>query len=208
MIVLRSRTGVNAVCRIISSILLFSSLISCTAWMLPGSKKADDFAGPESGDYVLGPEDKLEIVVWGNEKLSREVIVRPDGKISLPLIGEVQVGGYSAPQLQQVISKKLAEYKETPEVAVIVKEINSYSIFVMGEVARPGKYVLKTKTSVLQAIAIAGGFTQWASKNRISVIRAGVDGKESRIRVKYSRILSKGAGEDLILRSGDTVIVP
>lgn len=193
----------------IASLSTMICLVSCASVSPASPHQGTSFAGPESEDYILGPEDVIQVIVWENDKISREVTIRPDGKISLPLIGDVQASGYTASQLQEEVAQKLAEYKETPEVAIIVKEVNSYGIYIMGEVIRPGKYILKSRTSVLQVIAIAGGFTPWASKNKITLIRRTADGTENRIQIKYDAILSEsGSREDLILRSGDTLIVP
>jgi polysaccharide export outer membrane protein len=163
--------------------------------------------------FTIGPEDILEVVVWRNPDLTREATVRPDGMISLPLIGDVQAQGLTAVQLAKVISERLKEYKENPTVSVSVKQVNSYGVYIVGEVAKPAKYQLKSNTTVLQAIAIAGGFTEFASKNRLQVVRNRPNGDgelhEVRIPVRYSDLVS-GRGEpgNFILRSGDTLVVP
>jgi polysaccharide export outer membrane protein len=166
-----------------------------------------------SDEFLLGPEDVLEVNVWRNQDLSRQVIVRPDGMISLPLIGDVLAKGLTANQLATRIAERLKEFKENPSVSVSVKEVNSYYIYVLGEVSKPGKYQLKSFTTVLQAIAVAGGFTLFASKNNLQVIRNSANGDgqhhEIRIRLRYDDLLA-GSGEpgNFILRSGDTVVVP
>lgn len=171
-----------------------------------------DIRKPAS-DFLIGPEDVLEITVWRNADLSKTVTVRPDGMISLPLIGDIRANGYTAAQLADKITVKLKEFKESPTVAVSVKEINSYSIYVVGEVIKPGKYPLKSHTTLLQAISIAGGFTPFASKNKMQVVRntMGSDGEshENRIPVRYDDLLTgKGEPGNFLLRSGDTVVVP
>ncbi|MFQ5900230.1 MAG: polysaccharide biosynthesis/export family protein [Thermodesulfobacteriota bacterium] len=158
--------------------------------------------------YLIGPEDVMEISVWKNADLSRIVIVRPDGRISLPLIGDVQAGGRTPDELRQAIVDKLKEYQETVVVSVIVQEVNTYRIFMLGEVKSPGTYMLKRNTSILQAIALAGGFTDYASKNRIVVIRGGEN-----IKIRFDDIVNikKKEGENndnLILKPGDTIFVP
>lgn len=163
--------------------------------------------------FTIGPEDILEVVVWRNPDLTREATVRPDGMISLPLIGDVQAQGLTTPQLAKVITDRLKEYKENPTVSVSVKQVNSYGIYIVGEVAKPAKYQLKANTTVLQAIAIAGGFTEFASKNQIQVVRNRPNGDgalhEIRIPVRYSDLVSgKGEPGNFILRSGDTLVVP
>jgi polysaccharide export outer membrane protein len=166
-----------------------------------------------AAEFLIGPEDVLEITVWRNADLSKTVIVRPDGMISLPLIGDLKANGFTAAQLAEKITVKLKEFKESPTVAVSVKEINSYSIYVVGEVLKPGKYPLKSHTTLLQAISIAGGFTPFASKNKLQVVRnsVGTDGeaRENRIPVRYDDLLAgKGEPGNFLLRSGDTVVVP
>jgi polysaccharide export outer membrane protein len=171
-------------------------------------------ASNSSKDFLLGPEDVLDIVVWKNEDLSQKgVVIRPDGKISMPLIGEVQANGRTANQLASQISARLKEYKDNPVVTVSVKEVNSYYVYVLGEVSKPGKYQLKSHATVLQAVAIASGFTTYASKNKMRVIRhvQGEDGttREIRIPARYDDLVS-GTGEigNFVLKTGDVVIVP
>ena len=173
----------------------------------------DEAAKPVSKEFLLGPEDVLEVTVWRNQDLSRTVVVRPDGKISLPLIGDIQASGLNASQVAVKIAARLTEYKENPNVSVSLKEVNSYFIFVLGEVLKPGKYPLKSYATVLQGVSMAGGFTPFASKNRMQVIRthANEDGKENQIRipVPYNELVSgKGEIENFILKSGDTIVVP
>jgi polysaccharide export outer membrane protein len=172
-------------------------------------------AGPGSIDkmddsYVIGPEDVIEVSVWKNTDLSKVVKVRPDGQISLPLIGDVKASGLTPTQLKDAIATKLKEYKETPMVSVIVQEINSYNVFVIGEVAHPGKYTLKSNTTFLQALSLAGGFTPYASKNNIRLLRQ--DPKTmavTEIRVKYDSVISgKNPQRDILLKPGDTIVVP
>jgi polysaccharide export outer membrane protein len=173
----------------------------------------DEAAKPVSKEFLLGPEDVLEVTVWRNQDLSRTVVVRPDGKISLPLIGDVQASGLNSSQVAAKIAARLTEFKENPNVSVSLKEVNSYFIFVLGEVLKPGKYPLKSYATVLQGVSMAGGFTPFASKNRMQVIRthANEDGRENQIRipVPYNELVSgKGEIENFILKSGDTIVVP
>jgi polysaccharide export outer membrane protein len=162
------------------------------------------------GSYVIGPEDVIEVSVWKNNDLSKTVKVRPDGHISLPLIGDVKASGLTPTALKESIANKLKEYKETPMVSVIVQEINSYNIFVMGEVVHPGKYSLKSNTTFLQALSLAGGFTAYASRNKILLMRQ--DPKTlavSEIRVEYDEVISgKNPKRDILLKPGDTIVVP
>lgn len=173
----------------------------------------DEAARPVSKEFLLGPEDVLEVTVWRNQDLSRTVVVRPDGKISLPLIGDVQASGLSAAQVAAKIAARLTEFKENPNVSVSIKEVNSYFIYVLGEVLKPGKYPIKSYATVLQGVSLAGGFTLYASKNKMQVIRTltNGDGNENQLRipVPYNELVSgKGEIENFVLKSGDTIVVP
>lgn len=173
----------------------------------------DEAAKPVSKEFLLGPEDVLEVTVWRNQDLSRTVVVRPDGKISLPLIGDIQASGLNASQVAAKIAVRLTEFKENPNVSVSLKEVNSYFIYVLGEVLKPGKYPLKSYATVLQGVSMAGGFTPYASKNRMQVIRTHMneEGKENQMRipVPYNELISgKGEIENFIMKSGDTIVVP
>jgi polysaccharide export outer membrane protein len=164
--------------------------------------------------FLLGPEDVLEITVWKNTDLSRTTSIRPDGLISIPIIGDVQAAGLTADALAHRISERLRQYVSgSPAVSVSVRELNSYSIFVLGEVAKPGKYQAKSYVTLLQAISMAGGFTEYAKKNKLQVVRVRPNGDhklhEMRIPVRYDDLLA-GRGEhgNIILLAGDTVVVP
>src|SRR6185436_3629632 len=178
------------------------------------SKEAlDEAVKPVSKEFLLGAEDVLEVTVCRNQDLSRTVVVRPDGKISLPLIGDIQASGMNASQVAAKIAVRLTEFKENPNVSVSLKEVNSYFIYVLGEILKPGKYPLKSYATVLQGVSMAGGFTPFASKNRMQVIRTHTneDGKENQIRipVPFNELVSgKGDIENFILKSGDTIVVP
>lgn len=163
-----------------------------------------------TNDYVIGPEDVVEISVWKAQDLSTITIVRPDGIISLPLIGEITASGLTAKELGELIAYKLEEYKQSPIVSVIVKEINSKAVFITGEILRPGKYPLKSDTTVIQAITLGGGFSQWAKKDKIVIIRKNpLSSEGDRISVRYSDIISgKDLKANILLKSGDTIIVP
>ena len=196
--------------RIVLSVIFLIGLAGCMA----PSKEIIEEVGSSPKDFLLGPEDVLDIVVWKNEDLSQKaVVVRPDGKVSMPLIGEVQANGRTANQLASQIAARLKEYKDNPTVTVSVKEVNSYYIYVLGEVGKPAKYQLKSHTTVLQAVAVAGGFTVYAARNRMQVLRhvQGDDGRirEIRIPVRYDDLIS-GAGEvgNLFLKTGDVLVVP
>jgi polysaccharide export outer membrane protein len=161
-------------------------------------------------NYIIGPEDVLEITVWRNVDLSKVVTVRPDGKVSLPLIGDVEAVGRSAGQLAELIAARLKEYKENPQVSIVVQQVNSYAIYVMGEIARPGKFPLKSKTTLLQAITLAGGFTANAARNKLVVFRFGDKGqKDIKIKASYDDIILRDSSpQNIELKPGDTIVVP
>jgi len=164
-------------------------------------------------EFLIGPEDVLVVTVWRNQELSKEVIVRPDGKISLPLLGDIMAAGLTAEALSKQVADKLVEFMSTPTVSVQVKEINSYHIFAVGEVGRPGKIVLKSFTSVVQGISYAGGFTLFASRNNVHVLRNVKNGqgetKQVMIPVPYQDIVKgKNLEANIILKAGDTIVVP
>lgn len=202
---------------IVLYLLLMALLTACVKRPAPsvGSRLAE--GGPEasrpalsfgSADYLLGPEDVLDVLVWKNADLSRTVSVRPDGKISLPLIGDVQAAGLTSSQLRSGIEERLREYKETPGVSIIVKEVNSFSVFVLGEVLRPGKFQLRSETSLLQAITLSGGFTQYAVSDRIILLRR-IAGRETRRQIRFSDIVDgRDPDANVVLQPGDTIVVP
>jgi polysaccharide export outer membrane protein len=163
-----------------------------------------------SSEYIIGAEDVLEITVWRNVDLSKIAQVRPDGKISMPIIRDIMAVGKTPSQLGEELTNKLKEYVQTPVVAVSVKEVNSSNIFVLGEVAKPGRYPLKSKTTLLQGITIAGGFTPIAARNQMVIFRftESATGMK-RLTASYDDIVLRGGiTENFELKSGDTVVVP
>jgi polysaccharide export outer membrane protein len=147
-------------------------LIVAMAPLLSGSQQPADATrrGPEA-EYLIGPEDVVEIAVWDNEQLTRTVPVRPDGKISLPLLNDVRAAGLTPMELSAFLTSALAEYIPIPTVSVIVREVHSVKVTVMGEVRLPGRFELKSRATVLDALALAGGLTEYASRGRIVVLR-------------------------------------
>jgi len=199
----------HSVARFVAGLLIISALTAAEpagAQAPPGGaaeRDANRGAAPEA--YRIGPEDVLQISVWKNDAMSRAVPVRPDGKISLPLLNDVQAAGLTALELREVLTKKLAEYMPSPEVSVIVTDVRSFKVSVIGEVARPGRYELKSWTTVLDVLALAGGFTQFAARSRIVILQP--DGKAmKRIPFNYNKIA--GEQENFYLRNGDIVLVP
>jgi polysaccharide export outer membrane protein len=173
----------------------------------PAQEKSSLIVTP---DYIIGPEDVLDITIWKNADLSKTVQVRPDGRISLPLIGDVVAVSRTSSQLTEEISSRLKAYMENPTVSIVVKEVNSYAIFVLGEVVKPGRYPLKSKTTLLQAVTLASGFTPVASRNKIVIFRFARDGEPlTKIKASYDDIvLRDGTNQNIELKPGDTIVVP
>ena len=169
-------------------------------------KQAQGEVVADSNQYVIGVEDILYIYVWKEELLSRTVPVRIDGKISLPLIDEIQAAGLTPLQLKENLIKRFKEFVDIPNVSVIVMEANSFKVFVSGQVSAQGVQRLRSETSILQLIPMVGGFTLWADQKKILIIRKE-NGKEKRYTVNYKRIVN-GKDPDFILKSGDKIIVP
>ena len=196
--------------RACTCLVLLSILSACTKVVV--QHPFDISAETQSGDdYQLGPEDVLEVLVWKNADLSKVVTVRPDGRISLPLIGDVPAAGFTAAHVQQEITKRLLDfYQEPPHVSLIVQQANSYVIFIVGQVERPGQYTVKRGTTFLQAIALAGGFTPFAAYNEVLVLRNGSgDHQQRAARISYKDILGgKYQENNILLKSGDTIIIP
>jgi len=164
---------------------------------------------PNDSGYVIGNGDLLSINVWKEAEVSRSLPVRSDGKISLPLVGEVQATGRTPLQLEEEISKKLRDYITDPEITVMVQQINSEKYNILGQVAKPGSYSLALTTSVLDAIATAGGFRDFAKKKGIYILRRSATGGETRIPFNYQDVIKgKRPEQDIRLLPNDTVVVP
>jgi polysaccharide export outer membrane protein len=164
---------------------------------------------PVDANYVIGADDVLAVDVWHEKELSRVLSVRPDGKISLPLIGEMKVTGQTPVQLQDSITQRLKEYLEHPEVTVMVQETKSQKFNVVGEVQRPGSYEFGRQVTILDAIALAGGLRDFAKAKKMYVIRTLADGSQQKLRVNYKDVVKgKRPVENIVLQSHDTVVVP
>jgi polysaccharide biosynthesis/export protein len=157
-------------------------------------------------DYRIGPEDVLAVSVWKNDAMSRVVPVRPDGMISLPMLDDVKAAGLTPMELRDVIAKKLTEFVPAPAVSVIVNEVRSFKVAVIGEVLRPARYDLKSRTTVLDVLALAGGFNQFAARTRLVLIRTEGN-RQSRVPVNYNKVIN-GEEANPILKPGDIIIVP
>jgi polysaccharide export outer membrane protein len=189
------------------------ALTICTLAPLSAKDKdADKKQAPQppsmSDEYRLGPGDKLRIEVYKDTQLSQSVQVRPDGKITLPLIGDLQATNRTPIELRDTIAKSLKEYVTNPTVTVIVVEALASKVYVMGEVTHPGTMELHGPTTILQALAMAGGFKEFANTKDVKVLRPkGEGGSIETIRFNYKDVLN-GDARPFYLRSGDTVVVP
>jgi polysaccharide export outer membrane protein len=163
---------------------------------------------PEPPLYVIGPDDVLQILFWRDKELSGEFIVRPDGKISLPLLNDVHAAGLTPDQLRAHIVEGAKRFVEDPNATVVVKQINSRKVFITGAVEKPGTYALTGRMSVLHLIAMAGGLREYAKADDITILRRE-GARESRHAFKYKQVIGgKALHQNIELRPGDTVIVP
>jgi polysaccharide export outer membrane protein len=161
-----------------------------------------------ASDYVIGPDDVLTVVFWRDKDLTGDVVVRPDGKISLPLLNDVVAAGLTTDQLRQTLLESAGRYITDPNVTVVVKQINSRRVFITGQVAKPGPYQLTAPTTVVQLIALAGGLTEYADSKNITVLRPAQP-RERSFRVNYRDVAKrKNLRQNIELMPGDTVIVP
>jgi polysaccharide biosynthesis/export protein len=174
----------------------------------PAATDAQHKAVTEDPNYTIGAQDVLDISVWKEPELTRTVPVRPDGKISMPLLNDVQAAGLTPSQLAAQITENLKKFVTEPQVTVIVTQINSQRVYIIGEVLRAGAYPLLPGMTVLQALSSAGGFTQFASLGRIYVLR-NENGKQKKYPFNYkSAIEGKSVDSNLTLKAGDTIVVP
>jgi polysaccharide export outer membrane protein len=159
-------------------------------------------------NYVIGPQDVLDISVWKEPELTRPVPVRPDGRISMPLLNDVQAAGRTPLQLAADITAGLKKFVTDPQVTVIVTTINSQRVFILGEVNRAGAYPLLPNMTVLQALSSAGGFTIYANLKKIYLLRVE-DGKQVKHPFNYKDVLAgKAADQNIFVKAGDTIVVP
>jgi len=166
------------------------------------------YEAPADPVYRMGPEDVVQVSVWNNEAMSRTAPIRPDGKISLPLLNDVPAAGLTPMELRDQLLKRLAEYIPHPEVSVVVTEVRSFKVSVIGQVPKPDRYQLRSAATVMDVLAMAGGFTEFASRSRVVVIRASGD-KTERIPFDYEKVRSGDPSQaNFQLRPGDIVLVP
>ena len=191
-----------------TTITLFTSII--VVFSLIASAEEGKFTGAATNpeDYKIGPEDILEISVWKEEELQREVLVRPDGGISFPLAGDVQVAGKTPLEVGKDITARIHQYIPEAVVSVSVKTVSGYTIFVNGKVKQPGKFVVGRYMDVMQAITLAGGLDTFAKEGSIKVIRRQ-NGKQVVHSFNYKEVkIGKNLDQNIILQSGDVVVVP
>lgn len=165
-------------------------------------------AATQDPNYIIGPRDFLDISVWKEPDLTRSLTVRPDGKVSIPLLNDVQAAGLTPTQLATKIATDLKKFVTDPQVTVIVTQINSQRVYILGEVSRAGAYPLLPQMTVLQALSSAGGLSTFANRKKIYVLRE-VDGKPVKYPFNYKDVLAgKSANENIELKPGDTIVVP
>jgi polysaccharide export outer membrane protein len=159
-------------------------------------------------DYVIGPDDVLDVIFWRDKDMSAQVSVRPDGRVTLPLLNDVQAAGLTPEQLRSYVMTAAAKYVEDPNVTVVVKAINSRKVFVTGMVAKPGPYPLMGPTTVMQALAMAGGIQEFADSKNIIVMRTD-NGRQVAYRFNYKEVVKrKNLRQNIDLKPGDTIVVP
>ena len=203
--------------RMLAASLLFLAAVSGASAQVPSARGAvpaaraaalaNSNALETAAEYQIGPEDVLDISVWKNPELSRTVPVRPDGKVSLPLLNDFQAAGLTPSSLREQLVSRLSDFVPTPEVSVIVREVHSRKVAVVGAVKTAGRYELKSPMTVLEAIALAQGFTDFAARDRIVVLRQS-GGTTTRIPFNYRKIADGAEQENFYVRPGDIIVVP
>jgi polysaccharide export outer membrane protein len=191
------------------SVALLLSITACTnvGYQLINNDEKLMSELQQNKPYVLGCGDAIKATVWRHEEASTDAVIAPDGKISLPLIGEVSAAGLTVDELKNELNKRYREFINEPHVTVTVREINSLKIYVIGEVGRPGELKLNSTTDVLQAISLAGGFTMYANKTNIKIIRKEGD-KKIKINFNYNEVVKgKNLAQNIPLKPGDVIVV-
>jgi polysaccharide export outer membrane protein len=168
-------------------------------------KKVQGDVVTDSDQYIIGPEDVLHIYVWREDTLTKDVPVRMDGKISLPLVDDIQAAGLTPLQLKETITTALKGFVDNPTVSVTVIEANSFKVYVSGEVRQPGVYSIRSEVTLVKLLTMAGGFTEWANKKKIMIVTKEKGG-EKRITANYEKIV-EGKAPDIVINRGDLVIV-
>ena len=215
MDVLRSRVGIFAI-QLLKWVLLLAVLTNLAMAQDAGSsapanaaKPAQSATGVRPDSYIIGAEDVLSIYVWKEPDMSKTVPVRPDGMISLPLVGEIKAAGYTPVQLQDVLSESMKKLISDPQVTVVVEKVSSLSFNIVGEVLRPGYFTLTRRMTVLDAIAMAGGFKDFAKTKKVYVLRTSANGTQERLLFNYKDVIKgKNPQQNIELLPRDTIVVP
>jgi len=192
--------------RVVGAALLFAALVPLAACGGSTSAEVKDTRPFAPKEYTIGVEDVLEIAVWREPELSTTAPVRPDGNVSVPVAGELMAVGRTAHELEDELAKKLAGRIANPTVTVVVKEVNASRVFVLGEVAKPGAYPMRGAMTVVQALALAGGMTEFADKGGIVILRRAGAGAQQRLRLDFNDAVQGQIAIELV--PGDTVVVP
>ena len=211
----RSRVGIFAI-QLLKWVLLLAVLTNLAMAQDAGSsapanaaKPAQSATGVRPDSYIIGAEDVLSIYVWKEPDMSKTVPVRPDGMISLPLVGEIKAAGYTPVQLQDVLSESMKKLISDPQVTVVVEKVSSLSFNIVGEVLRPGYFPLTRRMTVLDAIAMAGGFKDFAKTKKVYVLRTSANGTQERLLFNYKDVIKgKNPQQNIELLPRDTIVVP
>jgi polysaccharide export outer membrane protein len=187
------------------AVVTLAGFIACAFAQRPAMNPVTRAYG--DAEFKLGPDDVVEVFVYKEPELSPTVVVRPDGKISLPLIGELMVNGKSALELQREVTQKLAQYIAEPSVNVIVKEVNSAKVSVLGEVKTPGMYKIKDRATILDAVALAGGFTEYARRDKVTLIRIEPSGQQHWIQINVEDQIKGRKGDLFYILPYDKIYV-
>jgi polysaccharide export outer membrane protein len=191
-----------------SRLRFFSSLIVAAALLVPSAAFAEDAYNPKVNDYKIGPDDVLTISFWRDKDISADVTVRPDGKITLPLVNDVQAAGLSPDELRETLIEEAKKYVDDPNPTVIVKTINSKKVFITGQIEKPGSYNITAPTTVLQLIAMAGGLKEYAHSKDIVIMRVE-SGRPVGYKFNFKEVADRrNMKSNIELRPGDTVVVP
>ncbi|GAB6094597.1 hypothetical protein JCM14469_08490 [Desulfatiferula olefinivorans] len=205
----RDCSVMNVITVFILGFFILSASVPCTAADPQDDPDVSEILDAKNS-YRIGIGDILEIITWKEPDFSREnILVRMDGKITFPLIDDIRAAGQTPHQLKQSITTLLKQYLEAPHVTVVVREPASQRFYILGEVARTGEYPLLKELTILQAFAMAGGFTEWATKKEIILIRKKRQGGNDIVTIDYKKLVQgKGLEQNVVLRADDTIIVP
>ena len=186
-------------------LLVLLLMLASAAFAAGGEQETEVDSGSR---FLLGPGDVLDISVWKNQDLTKQVVVRPDGRISFPLIGDVVAAGKTVEELRKALTKKIETYVPNAPVAVLLLQVTSPKVYVVGKVAKPGVYVMEESMRVMQVLAMAGGTTPYADKDQILIIRKDKDRQET-FEFNYGKVAGgKDLEQNIFLKPGDTVVVP